>query len=429
MFGIKGDRLKVLFNAANGFFKDSSIYFVVNMLNKAIPFVLLPIITGIVSAEEYGKYALFMTTIMVLRPLIGLSLESGITKHFFDFDASKLKVYFSNILKFQLGFSSFLFFVFFLLLAGDTVLFGLEKELLLLALLCAGLTAIFNNLSAYLIVKKLAILYGKVIISNSLVLFLLIIFLLQYIPNSVGIIYGRFITAVLFVVIAFFIFKRHNLLSRTFDQPLFKKAVNYSTPVIFHSFSAIIFIASDRYLIEYFLGTEQVGYYSVIFQISSIISIVAASMNAAWVPWIFEKLKRNDEGEKKEIVKFSYALKAGFVVLGAVFCLFVPLIVKLLLKPEYYDYVDLSPFFVCGFILQGLYFVVVPYIFYTEKTRYLAYYSFTASLFNIVLNLYLIPIYGLHGAAFASVISWGILYILTFAKSVRLYSMPWLTKS
>ena len=58
----------------------SSIYLITNILNSAIPFALLPILTRAMSPEEYGQIAIFQTVISAMAAFIGLSVWGCATK-------------------------------------------------------------------------------------------------------------------------------------------------------------------------------------------------------------------------------------------------------------------------------------------------------------------------------------------------------------
>ncbi|MCV5446120.1 oligosaccharide flippase family protein, partial [Escherichia coli] len=45
------------------FLKNSSIYLAANILNAAIPFILIPILTRYLTIEEYGQIAMFQMLI------------------------------------------------------------------------------------------------------------------------------------------------------------------------------------------------------------------------------------------------------------------------------------------------------------------------------------------------------------------------------
>jgi O-antigen/teichoic acid export membrane protein len=186
-------------------------------------------------------------------------------------------------------------------------------------------------------------------------------------------------------------------------------------------------LSSDRFLIKHFLGVEEVGYYAAIFQLASIMSILGVSVNAAWMPWLFENLKKNNEKTKLFIVKLSYALIACFLLFGFIFCIIYPFIAKLILPINYHPYISIAYPIIMGSVFEAIYLIVSPYTFYVEKTKYNGFIGSVIAILNVSLNLFLIPIIGLNGAAYSFLTSWVLLALMFFVFSAHVYPMPWIS--
>ena len=78
-----------------------------------------------------------------------------------------------------------------------------------------------------------------------------------------------------------------------------------------------------------------------------------------------------------------------------------------------------------GFAFTGMYFMVVNYIFYAEKTHYLAIASISMSLLNVFLNYIFIKLNGPIGAAQATTITSFCTFLLVWYLSSKVYNMPW----
>ncbi len=96
-------------NSIKSFVSDSSVYVLVNIINKVIPFILLPLIIRLLNAEDFGKYSLFLTIEGLLIPIITLNLSIGLSKHYFV-KGINLKKYISTIFLGMLLISSIFFF-------------------------------------------------------------------------------------------------------------------------------------------------------------------------------------------------------------------------------------------------------------------------------------------------------------------------------
>src|SRR3989338_4846056 len=77
--------------------KSSLIYLCSTIINNAIPFLLLPVLTRYLTPAEYGTLAIFQLMIYFLDPFINMNLQTNITKNFFTFPKEALAKYISNI--------------------------------------------------------------------------------------------------------------------------------------------------------------------------------------------------------------------------------------------------------------------------------------------------------------------------------------------
>ena len=409
------------------FLYDNFIYTFINILNKGIPFLLLPFIINIVSVGEYGKYAIYLTTEALLMPLIGASLHGAVNRHYYEKDTLDLGNYISSVVWFQL-FSLIAYTLLFLIITfvcGVQTILGVSKDFMQLAILSGGSLALINILTTLYRVQRNTFKYGLFIILQSITLFSVVIVFISYKPDAYGVVYARSLVFIVFLLITLFFLQQESLFKLHYDKSLLSKALYFALPTIPHAFSAYIFVYSDRYMIQYFLKEEALGLYSAVFQVSALISVIGMSFNAAWIPWLFEHLKKKDLEVNKMIIRISYSLKVGFLFLGLFYFWLFPWIATFILNPDYESAFYLSKYFILGFVLQGLYFIVVPYIFYSEKTKYLSILSLSAASINIILNFTLMPSLGLRGAAISSCIAWSILYVFSFFISYRLVQMPW----
>ena len=78
-----------------------------------------------------------------------------------------------------------------------------------------------------------------------------------------------------------------------------------------------------------------------------------------------------------------------------------------------------------GYIAFGLYQIFFPYLVHAKKTKYLIFITPLAAVFNVIFNNALIPIYGLVGAAYATIIAYLVSFALVFYFSNKFYPMPW----
>lgn len=82
----------------SNFFKSTSVYFLANILNAVIPFLLLPILTRYLSVEEYGQIAMFQLLIGGLAGFVGLNTVGAAGRKFYDKNISKSELAISVVI-------------------------------------------------------------------------------------------------------------------------------------------------------------------------------------------------------------------------------------------------------------------------------------------------------------------------------------------
>ena len=78
--------------------KSSVIYLGSSILNKAIPFLLLPILTKYLSPEEYGVLSIFQLIISFFIAFIGMAIHTNVSKNFFKYTKKQTSLIIGNIL-------------------------------------------------------------------------------------------------------------------------------------------------------------------------------------------------------------------------------------------------------------------------------------------------------------------------------------------
>ena len=99
-----------------------------------------------------------------------------------------------------------------------------------------------------------------------------------------------------------------------------------------------------------------------------------------------------------------------------------------MINEKFIEALVLIPILGLGLTFEGLRKVLEAPLIFKHKVKSLAAITLIASFVNIVLNYYLIHIYGIHGAAYATVISFLLLYIMTFSLLIKETSLPWKLK-
>lgn len=185
--------------------------------------------------------------------------------------------------------------------------------------------------------------------------------------------------------------------------------VNFDTSLVFHSVGHLIFNQNDRIMIQKILGETQVGVYSVAYMLISVLVIIYGALNIAWIPFYFEYKRKNCLLEinqhSKRYINLFLVITLGFLCLS-------PEVFKLLAPSEYWSGITLIPIFVLSTWFAFLYLFPVNHEFFYKKTKLIPVMTLTAAGTNIIFNLFLIPRYGILGAALGTLIAHIAVFVL-----------------
>src|SRR5690606_13024193 len=128
--------------------------------------------------------------------------------------------------------------------------------------------------------------------------------------------------------------------------------------------------------------------------------------------------------EKIKLVKITYIYMLAMLLVAALLWLLTP-VIYLFLGKDFSGGMGVVAIIGLGFAFNGMYKMMVNYMFYAEKTLIISLITIFVALINIGLSIYFISDYGILGPAYASAISFFIQFIITWYISNKVYPMPW----
>jgi len=393
--------------------KNSFIYLATEIINKAIPFILLPIITKYLTPQEYGIYGIYQVVLSFFRPFINMSLEMNITRNFFKVSKEKLSQIISSlilILHINLLFALIIVFCISIFFQNP---FGISSEILLIIPIIIFAQTINTFNLTILRNEQNAIHYGIVqIVLTSINLGTALILLLFFNQNWKSLVYGTLISYLIVMIYSFYYLKNRYKLKLKF-YPL-KKIYEVSLPLIFHVLGGSIIFLSDRLFIQQMKGLEEVGLYVVGSQFGAITMIVINSIILAVNPWMYKKLADNLNIQKEILI-----LMGIFFVIGIFVWLTDLIILPYLVESSYLDAKNVIFWISLAFIFRGWYQLYYNIILNTGKTKIFMYITFGTGVLNIILNYILIKQNGMIGASQATAIAFFVMFLSTaiFSKN------------
>jgi O-antigen/teichoic acid export membrane protein len=406
--------------------QSASIHTISRFINAIIPFLMMPILTRYLSPTDYGFVAIFNVLLGVAAPFVGLSTNGAIGVRYFNKTKSDLSKYIGNCLIVLA--TSFLVIALMIWLFSEpiSVLSAFPRDWLWLIAIVAASQNICNIMMTIWQVDNKAVKYG--IFQNLLTLTnisLSIVFVVVLKKNWQGRIEAQVISAVIFSVVAFYLLYRNGWLKFSFDKGDISDALRFGVPIIPHELGAMMIVQTDRMFLANMVGVATAGIFSVGYQFGNIIQLFTSSFNAAYVPWLYGRLKLNDPLVNRNIVYMTYIYFVVIVIIAIVLSLITPWFLKYYVGKDFVSAGKYVFWIALGYAFNGMYYMIANYICFAGKTAVLALVTFVTALLNIGFNYVLIKVNGPVGAAQASALSFFVSFVFTWILSARVYSMPW----
>ena len=378
-------------------------YTVGNMLVRGISFLTLPIFSRLMTEHEFGVFNVFLSYEAVLFVVVGLALHSSVKSANYEFPG-EIDEYTSSV--------SIIYWIGFGVLFAAAAAFGrlLTGPLgipypAILMLVCfsfgSAVVTLYNERLSlnYSYVRYMVVALINSLGSVGLSLLLMVTVFSEH--RDMGRIVGASAVFLALGVAIMFGFYR-----KARPRPVrayWQFGVKYSSPIIPHGLSQVLLGQCDRVMIKSMVSFSAAGIYSLAGNINLILTVIAASVDAAWSAWFFEQMNGGKIAAIKHRAK-NFALVFTILTVGL-----------MAISPELvyffggarYDaarYVAV-PLILDAFVLF-LYNIVIASEYYLKKTRFIMLGTLIAAGINIVLNYVFILRFGYVAAAYTTLFSY-----------------------
>jgi len=192
------------------------------------------------------------------------------------------------------------------------------------------------------------------------------------------------------------------------NVPWIKQGIIVALPFLVISVSQLTMDFSDRYLIDYFLGKSEVGVYSFYYGIANVpTTLITSVLVAQYYPRIINIYKfKTPVADRKRIIRQFLLQCLGFAfIINVVILLCIPFLLDFIGKQELMDHMDLFYLMLLQVIVFSVQVVVQTILYARHEDKFLLYSAVSGAVLNIIVNLYLIPLIGIYGAATSTLLS------------------------
>lgn len=169
--------------------------------------------------------------------------------------------------------------------------------------------------------------------------------------------------------------------------------------------SHIIFMQLDRLMIGKILGVNEVAIYTVALQLISVLEILFIPISNSIFTKMIEMYQKNYKKYLKFLLCMNTYLTYGYIIISIVSILVLKKIFPYLISNEYRKSLYLYQILTIATILKANILLRSSHLALINKGEILFKINILGAISNIILNLFLIPKFGVIGAVFSSILS------------------------
>ena len=419
--------------------RHSVIYGIGGLVSRFLAVLMLPLYTSYVSVGDYGRIELLMSVMAVAVVVIRGGANFGFIRFYF---VDKAPEYRRRLIRTcfwaQMGYST-LVLTLCVVFASEIArwlnvnwrpgagLQGSGTSLVVATAVLLWVNVNYAQMTNLFRAEQRSVAFSIATLLNiGITVPLTVILVVVYKHGPLGIIVGN-LSGTLVVFIALLGYRREQL-GLQFDRKLLHTLNRFGIPLMAAALATWVMNFGDRFMLAKLLhgnyALHQLGQYSLAVKISSAMVLLFTAFQVAWPAFAYSI---DDEGEAKRAYSFVLTYLMFIAAWTAVgLSLFAPWLVRLLARrPGYWPAADAIPALAFGSIFFAGFIVVTIATGRARQTQFNWVATTAGALLNFALNLWLIPAYGMLGAAYATLAGYILIMVLRTWNAQRVYPVPY----
>ncbi len=408
--------------------KDTAVYGISTVFARLLGFILIPFLTQFFTRDQMGIYGNIYAYIAFLNILYIYGMDAAFLKYASISENKNLKDIFSTPY-FLVVFTGILF---------SGLLFWFHTQIAAAMKVPAHYTHLLNYMViiiffdtaaiipfAHLRLQRKSMKFAVIKIINISINLVMNIVLIWGFDADIDAIFISNATAsiVTFLILTPEIFK---YLHFNINTEILKKMLKFGLPYLPAALAATIVQVIDRPILTYLTDEATVGIYTTNYKLGISMMLFVGMFQYAWQPFFLTNAK---EKNAKEI--FAKVLTL-FMIVGSVILIIISLFVddiasfniyhgRTLIAHQFLSGLPIVPIILLSYLFNGMYLNFTAGIYIKEKMYAFPIATGIGALANVAVNLWLIPIYGIMGAAFATLISYLAMCLILYYYTQKHY--------
>lgn len=397
---------------------NTIIFAIGTFSSKVLSFLLMPFVTRMMVAGEYGAADLVQQTANVLIPIVFLQVNSACLRFALDKAADKRDVFSVGIRTTAIGFVVFLLFAPLIrIIRINDFSLGDYIVLIYLFVLVSGTRQLCQQFVRGCGHVKTFAFDG--IIATATTLAFNLLFLGPFHWGVTGYIVAIIASDACSVIFLFVTCKLWRFVKfKGIGKGITGEMLKYSIPMMPSIILWWVINVSDRYMVTFFNGSEANGLYTAASKIPNFIIMFSSIFIDAWQLSAVDEYDNNDKADF--FTKVFRVYSGGVFAAASGLILLCQVITKILVSPSYYMSWEYVPILIISTSLSCFVNFLASVYMASKKTVMGMVTAFAGAGTNVILNLLLIPSMGAKGAAIATVCAFVVVFV-TRAINTRKY--------
>jgi O-antigen/teichoic acid export membrane protein len=390
--------------------RGSLLVTIANLVPRVGTFLLLPLYARVLTRDDFGTVSLAASAALLLSIALRLGLDSAVLRLHFDADGDgRRRLYATSLtLSVLVVAAASAVAVAVVLLAvrdGDA-----RAPALLAVALGAASTLQYVPSVWYRATDRtgryLALSLGSFVVVVAATVLLVVVLRLGAVGSLVGQLAGALVPVGAACVIGW------RVRPWGLDRAIIGRALGFGLPLLPHTLAGWLLSVSDRWLLGALLTSSAIstlatiGVYSFGYQIGYAVGLVAVSFQAAWLPYLYAAA---GERQTTLVASGTTVVAGGMAGLAGAIAVLAPDLVALVAPPDWASAADVTRIVAIASLANALSLLFAAALYVARRTRAVPLVTLGAAALNVVVNVVLIPRLGMLGAAWATLLAYGVL--------------------
>ena len=407
----------------------TSIYMLGDVLRRSVSLIMLPIYTRYLTPEDYGVVELLSMLIDFASIIFGARVGQAVFRYYCTAQSMDEKKSIISSALFLSGTMNLIGVALVILFSGQLALIIFSDRSYDIFIMLFATTMLLEPFMQIPLIHIRAEQKPWLFLIFSLLklfiqLSLNIYFVVIHEMHVEGVIYSAIISgAIMSIILTIYSISKSGI-SIKFD--ICKTLFSFSLPLKLATLGSFYLAFGDRYILNMFTDLSQVGIYSLGYKFGFIFLILT------WDPfqkmWDTEKYTIYKKDNAIEIYQSIFLYISAFLILtGLCISLFTKDLLKIMSDPAFLSAHEIVPIIIIAYILQAWTKYCSFGILIKGSTIQIAHAEILGVIVITIAYFTLIPLYGIHGAAWATVIGFAVRFYWTNLKGKQSYNMelPW----